>query len=108
MIRSKPFTFEELTLPEIAADGEEQLLLIDDAIFVNQFAEAGQRRGRQLVCVRCFDPARPLGAVVLMVDDTTPFDESAGSVGFCGDCYRDLAELLFHDSVLRASKSSGR
>jgi hypothetical protein len=29
-------------------------------------------------------------------------------LGFCFDCYRDLMERVFHDSVLRASKHSGR
>ena len=45
-----------------------------------------------------------LRAVVLLVEGEKAAEESAGSVGFCCDCYRDLAELLFHDAVLRASK----
>ena len=108
MSRSKFFAIDEFAYPELASDGEEKLLLIDDATFVSAFAEAGQRRGKQLVCVRCFDPARALRAVVLLAEGWNEDDEAAGSVGFCCDCYRDLGELLFHDAVLRASKSTGR
>jgi len=41
--------------------------------------------------------------VLLLEEGNT--DESAGSVGFCGECYRGLAELMFHSAVLRASDS---
>jgi hypothetical protein len=106
MVRWKAISADKIAPSELAADGEDKLLLIDDATFVSAFAEAGQRRGRNLVCVRCFDPARALRAVVLLVEGENAPEESAGSVGFCCDCYRDLAELLFHDAVLRASKLS--
>jgi len=107
MIKSKPPIIDDLAGLEIA-DGEDQLLLIDDATFVSAVTEAGQRCGKQLVCVRCLDPGRALRAVVLLVDETAAVDEAAGSVGFCRDCYRELAELLFHDAVLRASGATRR
>ncbi len=107
MSRWKAFSFDEITASEARSDGDDKLLLIDDAAFVSAFAEAGQRRGKQLVCIRCFDPARVLRAVVLLIEDENVAEESAGSVGFCCDCYRDLAELLFHDAVLRAGKPVG-
>jgi hypothetical protein len=96
----------ELPIPEIASDSEEKLLIVDDAMFVSAFAEAGQRLGKSLVCIRCFDPARALRAVLLLLDGRDAVDESAGSLGFCHECYSDLAELMFHESVLRAAKSS--
>ncbi len=104
MNRWKAFSFDEITASEVRSDGDDKLLLIDDATFVSAFAEAGQRRGKQLVCVRCFDPAQTLRAVVLLVEGENAAEESAGSVGFCCACYRDLAELMFHDAVLRACK----
>lgn len=106
MIRLKAFAGEELAIHEIAADGEDKLVLIDDAKFVSAFAEAGQRLGQQPVCVRCFDPARALRALVLLLEGQDSAGECSGSVGLCCDCYRDLAELLFHDAVLRASRSA--
>jgi hypothetical protein len=107
MIKSKTPVIEEVAGSAIA-DGEDQLLLIDDASFVSALTEAGQRCGKQLVCVRCLDPCRTLRAVVLLVDETVAVDEAAGSMGFCRDCYRELIELLFHGAVLRASRSTRR
>lgn len=104
MIRSKAFTAGETPIPDMPSDGEDKLILIDDAMFVSTFAEAIRRRGKKLVCVRCLDPARALRAVLLLLDGRNTVDESAGSLGFCSECYRDLAELMFHDAVLRASK----
>jgi hypothetical protein len=104
----KSFPADNLTAFEFSADGEDKLVLIDDAGFVSAFAEAGMAVGKKLVCVRCFDPGRALRAVVVLLDAWNAEDESAGSVGFCCDCYRDLAELLFHDAVLRATKSVAR
>lgn len=106
MSRSKAFTADETAISEIPSDRDDELLLIDDATFVSAFAEAGQRLGKMLVCVRCFDPAKALRAVVLLLEGRNRVDESAGSVGLCRDCYRDLDELLFHDAILRASKST--
>jgi hypothetical protein len=106
MERLKSFSADELQFPETASDVEEKLLLVDDANFVSAFVEAGQRRGKHLVCVRCFHPERPLRAVMLLVDGTATADECSGSVGFCRECYRDLTELMFHDAVLRAAKST--
>jgi hypothetical protein len=108
MSLENPFATDESAYFELASDGEEKLLLIDDATFVSAFAEAGQRRGKQLVCVRCFDPARALRAVVLLVEGHHAKDKTAGSVGFCRDCYRDLAELMFHGAILHESKSTQR
>ncbi len=105
MNRIKPYRGDEIAVGDVVADGNDKLLLIDDECFVSAFAEAGQRRGKKLVCVRCFDPARALRALVLLVNEGNPVSGSAGSVGFCCDCYRGLSELLFHDAVLRASKS---
>jgi hypothetical protein len=104
MIRPKAFIHDQAAFPDNAGDGEDKLFLIDDAIFVNAFTEAGRKRGKDLICVRCLNPASALRAVVLLAHPTDPTDESAGSVGFCGDCYRDLAELLLNDSILRAAK----
>ena len=106
MIRSKAFTAEEIAISEVPSDRDDKLLLIDDATFVSAFVEARGQVGKNLVCVRCLDPARALRALVLLLDEPNTTDESAGSVGLCCDCYRDLAELLFHNAVLRASKSS--
>ena len=108
MSRTKSFPADNLTAFELGADGEDTLLLIDDAGFVGAFAEAGLAVGKKLVCVRCFDPGRALRAVVVLLDAWNAEDESAGSVGFCCDCYRGLAELWFHDAVLRASRSTSR
>jgi hypothetical protein len=108
MVRFKAFADDKNSAAEIVPDGEDKLLLIDDAAFVNAFAEAGRRRGKELICVRCFDPVRVVRAVVLLVDGMTPADESSGSVGFCSDCYQDLAELLVHDAILRAAKPTPR
>jgi hypothetical protein len=108
MVRFKAFADDKTVVSDVVRDGEDKLLLIDDAAFVSAFAEAGRRRGKQLVCVRCFDPARVVRAVVLLVEGMTPSDESSGSVGFCNDCYRDLAELLYHDAILRAAKPTPR
>jgi hypothetical protein len=104
MIRFKAFADDKTVVSKIVPDGKDKLLLIDDAAFVGAFAEAGRRLGKQMVCVRCFDPARVVRAVVLLVEGMTSADDSTGSVGFCSDCYRDLAELLFHDAVLRAAR----
>ena len=104
MIRPKAFIHNQAAFPDNAGDGEDKLFLIDDAIFVNAFTEAGRKRGKELICVRCLNPASALRAVVLLAHPTDPTDESAGSVGFCGDCYHDLAELLLNDSILRAAK----
>ena len=104
MIRSKTFTTEETAISEIVSDGDDKLLLIDDATFVSAFAEAGRRHGKNLACIRCFNPARTLRALVLLLEEGNT-DESAGSVGFCGECYRGLAELMFHSAALRASDS---
>ena len=108
MSRAKPFADDESAYSELASDGEEKLLLIDDATFVSAFAEAGQRRGKKLVCVRCFDPARALRALVLLVEGHHAKGETAGSVGFCRECYRDLAELMFHGAILHESKTTQR
>ncbi len=93
-------------LSEQNRDGEDQLLLIDDADFVNAFAEAALRQGDKVVCVQCADPQQPLRAMILMMDRENIPDEAAGSVGFCSECYRDLAELIRHGAVLRASMLS--
>jgi hypothetical protein len=106
MSRVKAFNVGEIPIFESSSDGNDKLLLIDDAMFVSAFAEAGQRLGTELICVGCFDPARALRAVLLLMDGCNDVDESAGSLGFCHDCYRDLAERQFHDAVLRASKST--
>jgi hypothetical protein len=106
MHRPKAFTGGEFPIPETLSDGNERLLLIDDAMAVSAFAEAGQRLGTKMVCVRCFDPARALRAVLLLLDGCDDIGESSGSLGFCHDCYRDLAELQFHDAVLRVSKTT--
>jgi hypothetical protein len=106
MSRQKTFTLDSTPLPKIPLDGNDKLVLIDDAVFVSAFAEFGRRLGAKLVCVGCFDPARALRAVLFMLDGYDAVDESAGSLGFCHDCYRGLAELQFHDAVLRASSST--
>jgi len=104
MIRSKALSINRNDSPEISAESDEELLLIDDSMFVSAFVRAGERQGKQLVCVACCHPARPLRAVLLLLDATDGADECAGSVGFCLECYRDLNERMFHDAVLRASK----
>ena len=106
MSRRKAFTVDEIRLPEVSSDGDDKLLLIDDATSVSALAEAGGRLGSKLVCVGCFDPARALRAVLLLLDACNSVDESAASLGFCHDCYRDLAELQFHEALLRAAKST--
>jgi hypothetical protein len=104
MIRTKAFTAGKSGDREVRPDDGDKLLLIDDAIFVSAIAEAYSRLGANLVCVRCFDPTQTLRAVVVMLDAETSVDETCGGLGLCRACYRDLAELMFHDAVLRASK----
>jgi hypothetical protein len=106
MRRLKAFNVGEIPISELSSDGDDRLVLIDDAIFVSAFAEAGQRVGTELICAGCFDPARALRAVLFLLNGCNDVDEAAGSLGFCHDCYRDLAERQFHDAVLRASKST--
>ena len=105
MVRLKALVADQTPVGEFHRDGEDQLLLIDDASFVNAFAEAAQRQGDRLICVQCADPDQALRALILMVDGENCPDEAAGSVGFCSGCYRDLAELIRHGAVLRATKS---
>jgi hypothetical protein len=102
----KSFADNESGTDELTLDGEDKLLLIDDAQLVSAFAAAGQRRGAKLICVQCFNPARSLRALLLLLDEAEPAESPVRSVGFCGDCYRDLGERMFHDAVLRASKLS--
>ena len=83
MIKLKASTTCEEPIHEMPSDGEDKLVLIDDAMFVSTFAEAIRRRGKKLVCVRCLDPARALRAVLLLLDGHNTVDESAGSLGFC-------------------------
>jgi hypothetical protein len=104
MIRSKAFSISRTDIPELSPQANERLLLIDDTMFVDEFVQAGKRQGMQLVCVGCNHPARPLRAVLLLLEGPNGADECAGSVGFCLNCYRDLNERMFHDAVLRASK----
>jgi|ERR1700722_17534010 hypothetical protein len=104
MIRTKGFMAGQVASREANSDGEDQLVLIDDAKLVSAFAEAGQRLGKRLVCARCSDPAQALRAVVVLIEGQSTVGTSAGSVGFCCECYRDLDELLFHNAVLRASE----
>ena len=104
MSRAKSFASDHTTALDAVTDGEDKLVLIDDATFVSAFAEAGQRRGKHLVCVRCSDPTQTLRALVLLVCAKNSDDELAGSVGFCRECYRGLSELLFHEAILRATK----
>ena len=106
MIRLNKVAAGEAKLPELNRDGEDQLLLIDDAEFVSAFTEAALRQGDKVVCVQCADPHQTLRALVVMIDRQTSADEAAGSVGFCSECYRDLAELIRHGAVLRASMLS--
>jgi len=73
---------------------------------VGAFADAVRRRGGDLVCVRCEISQRPLGALVLLLDEAEGGRECAGSVGFCCDCYRDLTSLMRHRAILRAAKST--
>jgi hypothetical protein len=108
MIRLKAASAGEMSLSENAEDRDDKLVLMDDVMFVNAFAQAAHRRGRAIVCVGCFDPSRALRAFVFRLEGPNIVDESSGSLGFCFDCYRDLMERVFHDSVLRASKHSGR
>ena len=105
MIRLDGLTWNDAQLSELTRDGEDQLLLIDDAAFVSAFAEAAMRQGEKVVCVQCGDPHQAVRALILMVDNENGSDEASGSVGFCSECYRDLAELIRHGAVLRASKS---
>lgn len=104
MVRLNGLNWGDALLPELNRDGEDQLLLIDDADFVRAFAEAASRQGDNVICVQCGDPNRSVRAVIVMIESEST-DEAAGSVGFCSDCYRDLAELIRHGALLRASKS---
>jgi hypothetical protein len=104
MIRTKTLAGGSPTNREVRPDGSDQLLLIDDAVFVSAFAEAHSRLGSNPVCVRCFDPTRALRAVVLLFDAQKGVDETRGGLGLCHQCYKDLSELMFHDAVLRASR----
>ena len=106
MAGSKSYLGNQPQIDETTGDGEEKLLLIDDARFVSEFAEAGQRQGKRLLCIQCLNPTRSLRALLLLLDETRPGGEPSWSVGFCCDCYGDLNRRLFHDAVLRASKPS--
>ena len=107
MIRLKASCPGEMSFSEKAADRGDKLVLMDDVMFVNAFAQAAHQRGRPIVCVGCFDPSRALRAFVFRLGGSDIVDESAGSLGFCFDCYRDLVERVFHDARLPASKQPG-
>ncbi|HLX37774.1 MAG TPA: hypothetical protein VKR29_08230 [Candidatus Binataceae bacterium] len=91
----------KVSLPE--PDGEENLVLMDDLMVVNALAQAALEQGRSIICVGCFDPSRALRAFVFRLEAPDTVDESAGSLGFCFDCYHDLMERVFH----RGGKSTG-
>jgi hypothetical protein len=108
MIRLKGAGVAVIPFSEDAIDRDDKLVLMDDLMFVNAFAQASNERGRAIVCVGCFDPTRALRAFVFRLEEPDTVDASAGSLGFCFDCYRDLMERVFHDAVLRAAKQPGR
>lgn len=87
-------------VPSCDNSSDENLVLMDDVMFVNAFAQAANRHGRPIVCVGCFDPSRALRAFVFRLESPDMVDETAGSLGFCYDCYRDLVERVFEDSVV--------
>ena len=107
MIRIKD-TVDVTSVSDTNACHDDRLVLMDDVMFVNAFAEAASRRGKALVCVGCLDPWRPLRAFVFQLIGSDTVDESAGSLGFCFDCYRDLMERAFNDSISRLPKVSQR
>jgi hypothetical protein len=104
MIRTKAFDCNRIEISGNLPEADDQLLIIDDAMFVSALVEAGERHGKRLVCVACLHPARPLRAILLLLDEADGAGECAGSVGFCLECYRDLSERMFHNAVVRASK----
>jgi hypothetical protein len=106
MIRTNASTPSEQANPDARSEQDEGLLLVDDAAFVNSYAEASNRLGVNLVCVQCFDPTQALRALVLLLDKREGAREIRGGIGLCRECYRDLTELMFHDAVLRASTST--
>ena len=103
MIRFKAAIGCTMPFSQDPLNRDDKLVVMDDVMFVNAFAHAANQRGRAIVCVGCFDPTRALRAFVFRLEGDT-VDESAGSLGFCFDCYRDLMERVFHDAVLRAAK----
>ena len=107
MIRTNTSATSEHANPDVRPEqGDEALLLIDDAAFVRSYAEACNRVGQSLVCVRCLDPTQALRALVLLLDKKEGAREIRGGLGLCRQCYQDLTELMFHDAVLRASTST--
>ncbi|HLI81037.1 MAG TPA: hypothetical protein VKV03_13710 [Candidatus Binataceae bacterium] len=108
MIRLKVAGAAEMPFSGDAIDRDDKLVLMDDLMFVNEFAQAANQHGRAIVCVGCFDPTRALRAFVFRLEEPNTVDESAGSLGFCFDCYRALMERVFNDTVWRAAKQPGR
>lgn len=98
MIRLKPAP-ARIAFSEQDLDQDETLVLVDDLMFVNEFAAGAFRHGRSIVCVGCFDPSRALRAFVFRLEAPDMVDESAGSLGFCFDCYRDLMERVFQGAA---------
>ena len=98
MIRLRPAPTRAISLSQQELEQDETLVLVDDMVFVNEFARGAHQRGRALICVGCFDPARALRAFVFRLEAPDLVDESAGSLGFCFDCYQDLMERVFHGS----------
>ena len=103
MIRLKPAPTRPIAVSEPDLDHDESLVVVDDMMFVNEFACGAHARGRAIVCVGCFDPSRPLRAFVFRLEAPDIIDESAGSLGFCFDCYRDLMERVFHGAKAPAN-----
>ena len=104
MVKLKRVGLGDLEGSDSVSEPDDDLVLIDDASFVDAFAAASQRRGNHLVCVRCAIAQRPLRALVLLLDGGGTDRECAGSLGFCCECYRDLTELMLHEAILNATK----
>ena len=102
MIKTNASTPSEQANAVLQFEPDDRLLLIDDAVLVNSYADASNRLGMNQVCARCFDPTQALRALLLLLDTGERTGEVRGALGLCRECYRDLAELMFHHAVLRA------